>query len=73
VFVLRVCACAAFLVVMRVAGNELGTEGGKCVAALLSVLTGLQTLHLAGTGSCLLLLWGWSWDCVREGVFGCLF
>ena len=36
-FVLRVCACAAFLFVMRVAANDLGPEGGKCVAASLSV------------------------------------
>ena len=72
-FVLRVCACAAFLIVMRVAANELGPEGGQCVAASLSVLTGLQLLNLASTGLCLLLLWGWFWDCVREGVFGCLF
>ena len=73
VFVLRVCACAAFLFVMRVAGNSLGPEGGKSVAASLSVLTGLQTLNLSCTGLFLLLMWGWFWDCVREGVFGCLF
>jgi len=73
VFVFRVCACAAFLFVMRVAVNELGPEGGQCVAASLSVLTGLQTLVLHGTGLCLLLMWGWFWDCVREGVFGSLF
>ena len=59
VFVLRVCACAAFLFVMRVAANSLGPEGGQCVAASLSVLTGLQRLDLGGTGLCLLLLWGW--------------
>ena len=59
-FVLRVSACAAFVLVMSVAGNELGPEGGKCVAASLSVLTGLQTLELHGTCLCLLLLlWGW--------------
>ena len=59
VFVLRVCACAAFLFVMRVAGNELGPLGGQCVVASLSVLTGLQELRLVGTGLWLLLLWGW--------------
>ncbi len=59
VFGLRVCACAAFLLVMRVAGNFLGPEGGKCVAASLSVLTGLQTLDLCCTDLCLLLMWGW--------------
>jgi len=72
VLVLRVCAGAAFLVVMRVAGTRMGASGGQYVAASLSVLTGLQTLDLICTGLCLLLLWGWSWDCVREGVFGCL-
>ena len=72
-FVLRVCACAAFLFVMRVADNALGSDGGQCVAASLSVLTGLQTLNLHCTGLYLLLLWRWVWDCVREGVFGCLF
>ena len=48
-----------FMFVMRVAGNHMGPEGGKCVAASLSVLTGLQKLFLDGTGLCLLLLWGW--------------
>ena len=48
-----------FMFVMRVADNELGPEGGKCVAASLSVLTGLQTLDLCCTGLCLLLLWAW--------------
>jgi len=37
VFVLRVCAYAAFLFVMRVADNELGPLGGQCVAASLSM------------------------------------
>jgi len=66
VFVFRVCACAVFVFVMRVADNNIGPEGGKCVAASLSVLTGLQTLNLGGTSLCLLLEWGWFWDCVRE-------
>ncbi len=52
----RVC-CVGF--VMRLAVNILGPEGFQCVAAVLSVLTGLQKLHLGGTGLCLLLLWGW--------------
>ena len=51
-FVLRVCACAAFLVVMRVAGNELGPVGGEHVSRALIHLTGLQTLNLEST--CLL-------------------
>ncbi len=72
-FVLRVCLSAAFLFVMRVAGNKLGPEGGQCVAASLSVLTGLQTLDLSCTGLFLLLLWGWPWDCVREGGSVCVF
>ena len=81
-FVLRVCACAALSFVMRVAGNDLGPEGGQYVAASLSVLTGLQTLDLGGTGSCLLLLWGSFgivrgrefWDVCFEGVcVGCFF
>jgi len=59
VFVLRVCACAAVLFVMRVAGNSLGPLGGKFVAASLSVLTGLRTLDLTGMVLFLLLLWGW--------------
>jgi len=59
VFVFRVCACAAFLFLMRVADNALGSLGGQCVAASLSVLTGLQTLNLCGTCLFLLLLWGW--------------
>jgi len=65
VFVLRVCAYAAFLCVMRVAANEFRPQGGQCVAASLSVLTGLRTLNLGCTGLFLLLLWGWFWDCVR--------
>ena len=48
-----------FMFVMRVAGNSLGPEGGQCVAASLSVLTGLQELDLCCTVLCLLLLWGW--------------
>ncbi len=56
-FVFKVCARAAFLFVMRVAGNWMGREGSQCVAAALSVLTGLQTLDLQSTGLC--LLWAW--------------
>ena len=48
-----------FMFVMRVADNKLGPLGGQCVAASLSVLTGLQTLDLNCKGLCLLLLWGW--------------
>ena len=59
VFVLRVCARAAFVLVMRVADNDMGPEGVQFVAASLSVLTGLQTLNLSRTDLCLWLLWGW--------------
>jgi hypothetical protein len=70
-FVLRVFARAAFLFVMLVSGNNLGPEGGKCIAASLSVLTGLQMLDLSGTGLCLLLLLLWGWfGIVREGGSG---
>ena len=48
-----------FMFVMRVADNDLGPEGGQCIAASLSVLTGLQELHLGCTGLFVLLLWGW--------------
>ena len=53
--------------------NEFGADGMRELAGPIAMLTGLQTLDLGSTGLCLLMLWGWSWDCVREGVFGCLF
>ena len=37
------------LIVMRVAGNELGPIGGEHVSRALMQLTGLQTLRLNGT------------------------
>jgi hypothetical protein len=52
----RAC-CVVF--VMCLADNSLGPLGVQCVAAALSVLTGLQTLDLQSTGLCLLLLCGW--------------
>ncbi len=36
------------LIVMRVAGNELGPIGGECISRALMQLTGLQTLWLNG-------------------------
>ena len=42
------------LIVMRVAGNELGPIGGEHVSRALMQLTGLQTLDL--TSTCLLCL-----------------
>ena len=38
------------LIVMRVAGNELGPIGGEHVSRALMQLTGLQELHLNGAG-----------------------
>ena len=58
---------------LNLSGNFFGADGMRELAGPIDMLTGLQALDLQGTGLCLLLLWGWSWDCVREGVFGCLF
>jgi hypothetical protein len=39
------------MIVMRVAGNELGPKGGECISRALMQLTGLQTLWLNGACS----------------------
>ena len=41
---------------MRVAGNDLGADGGAAVGRSLTALTGLQTLDLSSQALCLLLL-----------------
>ncbi len=42
-----------FELLMRVAENALGAEGGACVGRSLTALTGLQELHLSGPELCL--------------------
>jgi len=58
---------------LNLCSNRFGPHWMRELAGPIAMLTGLQTLDLGSTGLCLLMLWGWSWDCVREGVFGCLF
>ena len=60
------------LIVMRVAGNELGPIGGEHVSRALMQLTGLQTLDLGGT--CLLCCWEGGVVCIAgEGGRECVF
>ena len=60
------------LIVMRVAGNELGPIGGEHVSRALMQLTGLQTLDLGGT--CLLCCFDGGGVCLAgEGGRECVF
>ena len=60
------------LIVMRVAGNELGPIGGEHVSRALMQLTGLQTLILSGT--CLLCCFDGGVVCIAgEGGRECVF
>ena len=47
-----------FELLMRVADNALGAQGGACVGESLTALTGLQELHLSGQIFCLVLFFG---------------
>ena len=60
------------LIVMRVAGNELGPIGGEHVSRALMQLTGLQTLILSG--ACLLCCFDGGVVCIAgEGGRECVF
>ena len=59
------------LIVMRVAGNELGPIGGEHVSRALMQLTGLQTLYLDST--CLLCCFDGGVVCIAgEGGRECV-
>ncbi len=47
------------LSLMRVAGNDLGAEGGAAVGRLFTALTALQTLNLSSKAPCFFgFVWG---------------
>ena len=48
----------AFISMMRVAGNDLGAEGGAAVGQSLKALTALQTLDLSCKALSFVMLWG---------------
>ena len=45
-----------FAMLMRVAGNNLGDEGGAAVGRSLTALTALQSLKLSGNAACFVML-----------------
>ena len=48
-----------FAMLMRVAGCDLGAEGGASVGRSLTALTALQSLDLGGNAACFVMLfWG---------------
>ena len=48
-----------FAMLMRVAGNDLGAEGGAAVVRSLTALTALQSLNLRSNAACFVMLfWG---------------
>ena len=49
---MRVVRC---VMLMRVAGTDLGAEGGAAVGRSLTALTALQTLDLRGNAACFVM------------------
>ena len=45
-----------FAMLMRVADNSLGAEGGAAVGRSLTALTALQTLLLVGNAACFVMI-----------------
>ncbi len=45
-----------FAMLMRVAGNSLGAEGGAAVGRSLTALTALQTLDLSSNAVCIVMI-----------------
>ena len=45
-----------FAMLMRVAGNRLGAEGGAAVGRSLTALTALQSLNLSCNAACFVML-----------------
>ena len=58
-----------FSMLMRVAGNSLGAEGGAAVGRSLTALTALQLLNLSGNAACFVMIF-FGLFCMWLRVFG---